>query len=130
MVALKPHDMLFAAPNAMHIMTYPKILLAIWIVASILYLIGPKDDNYWFNLKKAKLQLIKVFCSIAVYIFAFKYLGLLLGTLLFLLIFFLIMGYKNKFTIPVSVSLALLTWFSFEKLLGIPMPRPFFLDVL
>lgn len=40
------------------------------------------------------------------------------------------MGYRNKLTVPVAVMVALLAWLSFEKLLGIPMPRPFFLALL
>ena len=34
-VAMAPHEMLFADPNAMHIMTYPKILIFIWIGAPL-----------------------------------------------------------------------------------------------
>ena len=41
-VAMEPYEMLFADPNAMHIMTYPKILLYIWIGASIFYICGKK----------------------------------------------------------------------------------------
>ena len=129
-VAMEPHEMLFADPNAMHIMTYPKILIFIWIGASILYLIGPKDDQDWDDFKKARSQLGKVLLCIIVYVFTFEYIGLFGSTLLFLLIFFWVMGYRNKLTIPVAIILALLTWLSFEKLLGIPMPRPFFLDLL
>ena len=129
-VAMEPHEMLFADPNAMHIMTYPKILISIWIGASVLYIVGHKDEYDWYDFKKARVQLAKVLVCIVAYIFTFDYLGLFGSTLLFLLIFFWVMGYRNKLTIPVAVILALLTWLSFEKLLGIPMPRPFFLDLL
>ncbi|HJD96874.1 tripartite tricarboxylate transporter TctB family protein [Mailhella massiliensis] len=129
-VAMEPHEMLFADPNAMHIMTYPKILISIWIGASVFYIVGQKDEYDWYDFKKARVQLLKVLLCIVVYIFAFDYAGLFGSTLLFLLIFFWVMGYRNKLTIPAAVALALLTWLSFEKLLGIPMPRPFFLDLL
>lgn len=129
-VAMEPHEMLFADPNAMHIMTYPKILLYIWIGASVLYLIGPKDDNNWYDFKNASVQLAKVLLCIIVYAFTFGYLGLAGSTFLFLLLFFWVMGYRNKLTVPVAFLLTLFTWLSFEKLLGISMPRPFFLDLL
>mgnify|MGYP002556397363 CR=1 FL=1 len=80
-VAMEPHEMLFADPNAMHIMTYPKILIFIWIGASILYLIGPKDENDWYDFKKARVQLGKVLLCIIVYVFTFEYIGLFGSTL-------------------------------------------------
>ena len=129
-VAMAPHEMLFADPNAMHIMTYPKILIFIWIGASVLYLLGPRDENDWYDFKKARIQLGKVLLCIVAYVFTFEYIGLFGSTLLFLLVFFWIMGYRNKLTVPVAVMVALLAWLSFEKLLGIPMPRPFFLALL
>ncbi len=129
-VAYEPHDMLFADPNALHIMTYPKILLYIWIIGSVFYAFGKKDCYTWADFKKSKFQLLKVLLCIAFYAIAFEYLGLFISTLLFLLIFFWVMNYRNKLTVPVALLCAAITWVCFEKLLGIPMPRPFFLDLL
>ena len=128
-VAYEPHEMLFADPNALHIMTYPKILIYIWIIASLFYAFGKKDCYTWDDFKKTKFQLLKVLICIGVYAFAFEYLGLFISTVLFLLLFFWVMNYRNKLTVPIALLCAAVTWVCFEKLLGIPMPRPFFLDL-
>ncbi|MBP3731507.1 MAG: tripartite tricarboxylate transporter TctB family protein [Mailhella sp.] len=128
-VAYEPHEMLFADPNALHIMTYPKILIYIWIIGSVFYAFGKKDCSTWDDFKKSKFQLLKVLLCIAFYAITFEYLGLFISTLLFLLVFFWVMNYRNRLTVPVALLCASITWISFEKLLGIPMPRPFFLDL-
>lgn len=129
-VALEPHEMMFADPNALNVMTYPRILIGIWIAASILYTFSKKDENDWYDFNKAKFQLLKVLLSIMFYIFTFEYLGLLASTVLFLGIFFWIMNYRNpRIAIPIALICAFGTWFVFEYLLSIPMPRPIFLDM-
>ncbi len=127
--AYEPHEMLFADPNALHIMTYPKILIYIWLGASLLFLFGKKEHYDWADFRRSLPQLCRALLCIGLYAFAFDYLGLFASTLLFLLLFFWIMNYRNRWTVPVALACALITWVCFEKLLGIPMPRPFFLDL-
>jgi uncharacterized BrkB/YihY/UPF0761 family membrane protein len=53
----------------------------------------------------------------------FKYAGLFVSTLLFLLLFFYILNYRDpKRMLLISLSCAAIVWIVFAKLLAVPMP--------
>jgi len=113
-------------------MTYPRLLVYAWIGMSIIYLIKRADSKIdTSHLKQSIPAITKIAISIALYFFLFSYLGLSVSTFLFLLVFFNISNYKNwKKAIPIAAFCTFLTWLSFDFILGIPMPRAVFLDLL
>lgn len=130
--ARAPRDMLFVEEGGMDIMTYPKVLMYALLAATVLYLLRPapdEADSDWRSLLPCWPALVGAALSYVVYGLAFAYLGLAAGTLLFMLVFFRVMGYRDpKRAIPVAVAGALLAWLAFEKVLGVPMPRPVWLN--
>lgn len=125
--ALEPRVMLFADEGGMDIMTYPKVLLCMLLAATALYILRPDPDEAdcdWRSLTPCLPALLGAGASYGIYALAFEYLGLALGTLLFMLVFFYVMRYRDRRkALPIAVAGALISWLVFEKLLGVAMPR-------
>ena len=120
----------FAVPGEMGTMTYPRILLFGWIGLSILYLLNPGKPFNAHDLRASLPGVSKVVASIAIYIILFATVGLPLGTLLFLLLFFYLMRYRDiRRMIPFALLGAGLTWLVFEKILGVVVPQPFWVGL-
>ncbi len=130
--AMEPRVMLFADEGGMDIMTYPKVLLYILLAATVLYVLKPDPDEAdcdWRSLLPCWPALLGAVASFGIYAFAFEYLGLAFSTLLFMLVFFYVMHYRDwRKALPIAVAGALITWLVFEKLLGVAMPRGIWLD--
>jgi len=115
--------MLFAF-NEHDPMIYPRCLIVGWLLSSVLYLVMPEERLQTDSLKKSLPGLLTVVAVIAVYIFLFSYLGLVLSTFVFMLLFNFVMGNRKPVSNIAFASLfTFITWFGFEMLLRIPMPR-------
>lgn len=132
--AYVPRDMLFAEEGGMDIMTYPKVLMYALLGVTALYLLRPapdEADSDWRGLVPCWPALLGAVLSFALYGFSFEYLGLGLSTFLFMLVFFQVMNYRDlKRAVPIAMAGALIAWIVFEKVLGVAMPRPVWLDWL
>ena len=116
----------FILPDELAPMTYPRYLIYFWLVLSALYFFATGPATSFANLHSSAPGLCRVTASIAAYIILFRNVGLPLSTFIFLLLFFYVMNYRDpKRALPFAVLGAFLTWFAFEKILGVPMPRPF-----
>jgi uncharacterized membrane protein len=104
-------------------MTYPRYLLWGWIGLSVAYLLFPQKPFDASEIKSCLPILAVAITTIIVYMFLFKYAGLFVSTLLFLLLFFYILDYRDpKRMILISMSCSAIVWIVFEKLLAVPMP--------
>ena len=130
--AYLPRDMLFAEEGGMDIMTYPKVLMYALLGMTVLYLLRPapdEEDSDWRGLLSCWPVLAGAVLSFALYGLAFEYLGLGLGTFVFMLMFFWVMRYRDpRRAIPIALAGAAIAWLVFEKALGVSMPRPLWLD--
>lgn len=113
----------YMAEDELGPMTYPRYLLWGWLVLSGLYLIIPREPFNPEDIKAYLPTLLLMVVTIVSYILLFKYVGLLLSTLLFLLLFFYILNYRDpKKMVTIAVSTAVIVWLVFEKMLAVPMP--------
>jgi hypothetical protein len=113
----------FFSPDELGPMTYPRYLLWGWVALSALYLIIPRKPFDGKQVIQSLPILIAATAAIGAYIALFKYCGLFVATFLFLLLFFLILGYRHPAKIiSIAGITAVISWLIFEKLLAIPMP--------
>lgn len=113
----------YASPDELGPMTYPRYLLWGWLGLSVLYLIFPRKPIDAERIKEWLPSIAAVIASITVYILLFKYIGLLLSTFCFLLLFFYILKYRDpKRVLALACATSVTIWVIFEKLLAIPMP--------
>lgn len=113
----------YIAEDELGPMTYPRILLWGWLVLSFLYLIIPREPFNTEEIKAYLPTLLLMVVTIVSYILLFRYVGLFLSTLLFLLLFFYILNYRDpKKMVIIALSCAVIVWVIFEKMLAVPMP--------
>lgn len=113
----------FFSPDELGPMTYPRYLLWGWVVLSFLYLIIPRRSFDTKQISESIPLLFAVAIAIGIYIVLFKYLGLFISTLLFLIGFFFILGYRHPGKMfSIAFVTATISWLIFEKILAIPMP--------
>lgn len=104
-------------------MTYPRYLLFGWLSASVLYFILRGTDGEGESIRESLKAVSIAVLVIAAYVVMFCFLGFLLSTAVFLVVFFYAEGYRNlKVGLPTAISSSVLFWFIFERILEVPMP--------
>ena len=104
-------------------MTYPRYLLWAWLGLSGLYLMVPRKPFDASEIKACLPLLASVVATIIAYMVLFKSAGLFLSTLLFLMLFFYVLNYRDpKRMLLISASSAVIVWIVFVKFLAVPMP--------
>lgn len=120
----KERTVFFFSPDELGPMTYPRYLLWGWVGLSFVYLILPRRPADIKQIKASLPVLITTTVAVIGYIALFKYFGLFLSTLLFLLLFFYILDYRSPIKmVTIATATATISWLIFEKMLAIPMPE-------
>ncbi len=104
-------------------MTYPRYLLFGWLSSSVLYFILRGTDREVESIVESRRSVSIAAFIIVAYVVMFYFLGFLLSTAIFLVVFFYAEGYRNlKVGLPTAIVSSALFWFVFEKVLQVPMP--------
>lgn len=122
-------SVIFAAPDELGPMTYPRYLITGWLALSVMYLFKAQKPFSGQALKTSLPGLVKVTLCIALYIFLFGTIGLIMSTAVFLLIFLPLLGMRKPLVvIGLSALCSALTWVVFVKALGVAMPPNLLLE--
>ena len=123
----KERTVFFFSPEELGPMTYPRYLLWGWVGLSFLYLVIPRKPIDLKEIKESFPTLTAALLAIIFYIVLFKYVGLIVSTFLFLILFFYVLHYRHMSKmVLIAISTALLSWLIFVKFLGVPMPSGVF----
>lgn len=110
--------------GALHPMTYPRVLLGIWISLSALYFFSQSAAVDLHGLLKALPSILLITVSLTAFMVLTPYLGFPMASSLMLFTVFCILHYRNWFRGGViAIGISLFIWFVFQKLIGLPLPE-------
>lgn len=129
--SLSVENIFQASAGEMGVMTYPRIILGIWIFFSICLMLSSFEQYDFEELVKILPTIAKSCAAIAMYILLLQYVGIILSTFIFLVVFFWLMQYATITKRIISAAIgSVLTWLIFEKILGIIFPNPFWISFI
>ena len=109
--------------GALHPMTYPRILLGIWIVLSGLYMFSRRVAVDMPSLIKALPAILLITAALAGFTILLPLLGFPAASFLLLCAVFLILRYRSPLKMVLIASgTSFFLWFVFQKLIGLPLP--------
>lgn len=111
-------------PFSLHPMDFPRGVLILWCLLSILYILVPRKPVLFISLRHVAPRLFKTALAILFFILALRHAGFVLSGIFMLLVIFHALDFKNlKKGLPVAAFSIVLVWAVFVHLLQIPLPH-------
>ncbi|HIX39431.1 MAG TPA: tripartite tricarboxylate transporter TctB family protein [Candidatus Desulfovibrio intestinigallinarum] len=111
-------------PFSLHPMDFPKGVLVLWCLLSVLYILVPREPVVFISLKHVAPRLIKTALAILFFILALRHAGFVLAGILMLLMIFHVLDFRSlRKSVPIAVFSIVLVWAVFVHLLQIPLPQ-------
>lgn len=111
-------------PFSLHPMDFPRSVLLLWCLCSILYILVPREPVIFISLRHVAPRLLKTALAILFFILALRHAGFVLSGMLMLLTIFHALDFRSlKKAIPIAAFSIMLVWAIFVHLLQIPLPH-------
>lgn len=109
--------------GALHPMTYPRVLLGIWMVLSALHVFSRRVAVNVPSLLRALPAILLITAALLGFTLLLPLLGFSVASFLLLCAVFFILRYPHPLNIMlIAGGTSFFLWFVFQKLIGLPLP--------
>lgn len=119
------------AGSVLEAMDYPRFLIFLWLILSVLYFLVPREKMNFSDFKIAAPLIVKMAISIALYVSVLTQVGFICSSIAFLWgFFYLFKDRRYMRMLLISTTCAVALWFVFEVILKTPLPLGFWAELL